>query len=168
MKTLLTAAVLVCASSALAQDVTSYGLQRGSIGVFAGGGAQISDGTHPTITWGMDLGLTRYFGLYAEAAGVLAYSAQVGEFFGGGGAMFSANNRSHIVPFARVGVDYGRIEVFRYGGVNMPVLRYGGGFDAYVTRHFGVETQVTGLRTLGQYGGNNAGAVTFGVFYRTK
>lgn len=166
MKTLIFAALFLSAS-AFAED-GSYGLQRGSVGVFAGGGAQISAGAHPAINGGVDIGLAKYIGLYANATGVLAYSANVGEFFGGGGVMVSGNNRSRIVPFARAGMEYGRVEVFHWGGANVPVARYGGGFDAYVTKHFGIETQVGGLRTLGHLGGDNAGFVTFGAFYRSR
>jgi hypothetical protein len=80
----------------------------------------------------------------------------------------TGNNKSRIVPFARVGMDYGRLTVFHWGGMNIPALHLGGGFEAYVTKHFGVETQVSVLHTLGNYGGDNAGFVTFGLFYRTK
>ena len=159
------------ARPALQQDISkgdSYGLRPGSVGAFANGGMQINNGAHPTIGGGMDVGLIKYFGLYGEGSYTLAYNAQLGEFFGGGGVMVTGNNRSHIVPFGRFGMDYGRLTVFRYGGVNVPAVRYGGGFDAYVTRHFGIETAVTGLRTVGRYSGANLGFVTFGLFYRTK
>jgi hypothetical protein len=63
----------------------------------------------------------------------------------------------------RGGMDYGRLTLFHWGGRNIPALHLGGGFDAYVTKHFGVETQVSVLHTLGNYGGDNAGFVTFGL-----
>jgi hypothetical protein len=96
---------LIIASGAFAQEGDFYGLQRGSVGVFVGGGPQINSGAHPSISGGVDFGLTKYVGLYADATGVLAYSANVGEFFGGGGVMVSASNKSRIVPFGRFGMD---------------------------------------------------------------
>jgi hypothetical protein len=160
--------LILFASSGFAQEAPSYGLQSGSIGAFVTGGAEVSAGAHPTIAGGVDVGLHKYVGLYGEVGYTLAYNGQVGEFLGGGGLEVTANNRSRIVPFARVGMDYARVTVFGLGGANVPAVRYGGGFDAYLTRHFGIETQVTGLRTVGRLGGDNIGFVTFGLFYRTR
>ena len=160
--------ISLLAVAGLHAENPSYGLERGSIGANFSGGMQINQGAHPALTGGIDIGLAKYVGLYAEGTGVLAYHANVGEFFGGGGVMFTANNKSRIVPFAKVGMDYGRIEVFHLGGANVPAIRYGGGFDAYITRKFGIETQVAGIRTVGNLGGDNAGFVTFGVFYRSR
>jgi hypothetical protein len=156
------------ASGSFGQETAAYGLQRGSVGVFGGGGFQVSGGAHPSVEGGLDVGLCKYLGLYGEGTYTLAYNANVREFFGGGGIMVAGTNRSRIVPFLRGGMDYGRLTVFRWGGMNVPAIRYGGGFDAYVTRHFGIETQVSGLRTVGNYGGDNIGFVTFGIFYRSK
>jgi hypothetical protein len=91
-----------------------YGLQHGSIGGWIGAGPQFSfansspNHTHPAITGGFDYGLTKYLGLYGNVTGVLAFSARVGEIFGGGGLMVSACHRSRLVPFGRFGVDYGQ------------------------------------------------------------
>jgi len=144
----------------------SYGLERGSFGAFVGGGAWISHGTHPLISGGIDYGLAKYFGLYAELGEGWAYS-QVGSFRAGGGAMVSINNRSRIVPFARLGVAYQRNTLFGSDlHVNGAALHYAGGFDVYASRHFGIETQVLGASGISNLHGNSA-TITFGVFYRS-
>lgn len=168
MKTIGLMMVMAVAALAGSADGDSYGLQKGSFGANFGGGMQINAGAHPMVTGGIDIGLAKYVGLYAEGTGVLAYKGNVGEFFGGGGLMVTANNRSRIVPFARIGADYGRLQLFGWGGANVPLLKASGGFDAYITRHFGIETQVGMMHSLGRVGGHNLGAVTFGVFYRSK
>ena len=71
------------------------------------------------------------------------------------------------MPFAKFGPDFVRATVFGYRGRDYLAVRYGGGFDAYVTRHFGIETQVFGDRLV--YNSSvNLPYVTFGVFYRTR
>jgi hypothetical protein len=174
-------AVLVFAlSSASAQENPSYGLEAGSFGVFAAGGTTIHDaipqtnGTHTVLHTGFDIGLHKYFGVYLNVTGTLAYHANAVGF--SGGAMFTANNRSRIIPFARFGPGYGRgplIGVVKgvpvlAGYANGPRLFYSGGLDAYVTRNFGAELLVGASYGLGKYGGINTGGAAFGVFYRTR
>jgi hypothetical protein len=166
MKTLITLALLVCASG-FAED-GSYGLQRGSVGAFLGGGAWINGGTHPAVVGGMDFGLAKYVGLYVGAADGLAYNGRVNAFTAGGGLMVAGNNKSRIVPIGRFGLAYDRTTVFGYGGVNIPVAHYAGGFDAYVSKHFGIETEVIGGRSFGRYGGGNSAQIVFGAFYRSR
>jgi hypothetical protein len=163
----ISALAFMCASVSFAEEGI-YGPQSGSIGASVAGGVSIFAGAHPTVGGGVDIGLSRYFGLYGEGTYTLAYRAQVGAFFGGGGVQIAFPNQSRVVPFARFGMDYGQITVFGYGGASIPALRFGGGFDTYVARNFGIETQMEVLHTVGNYGGGNAGAVTFGVFYRSK
>jgi hypothetical protein len=116
----------------------------------------------------MDFGLAKYVGLYVGVADGLAYNARVNAFSAGGGLMLTANNRSRIVPFGRFGLTYDRTTVFGYGGANIPVATYGGGFDAYVSKHFGVQTQVIGGRSFGRFGGGNSATIAFGAFYRSR
>ena len=151
-----------------AADTDSYGLQRGSVGVNVAGGAWINGGTHPTVHGGLDVGLAKYVGLWFQAGEGLAYNAQVGVFSAGGGVMVAATNKSRIVPFGKFGAMYNRSTLFGYGGVNVPVLAYGGGFDVYASRHFGIETQVGGGHSVGRFGGGNSATITFGAFYRSK
>jgi len=160
--------ILVVTSGVFASDGDSYGLQRGSVGAYVGGGPWVSYGTHPQIGGGMDFGLAKYVGLYAGVGEGLAYRAQVGTFAAGGGVMIAATNKSRIVPFAKFGGTYNRTTVFGVGGVNIPVIGYGGGVDAYCTRHFGIHTGVSGGRSVGRFGGGNSATVSFGVFYRSK
>jgi hypothetical protein len=150
-----------------AQEIP-YGLDRGSVGVVVDGGMQIKNGAHPTLNGTVDFGLLKYFGLYAESGYTLAYNAQLGEYYGGGGVEVTGNNRSRIIPFARAGMDYGRMTAFGYGGTNVPAVHVAGGMDAYVTRHFGLEAKFGLLHGWKNGLSSSLPDVTFGVFYRSK
>jgi hypothetical protein len=170
MKTTIKAVLILTALFAVSGFAAegSYGLERGSVGAFVGGGVWISQGTHPAIGGGMDFGLHKYVGLYGEAGEGLAYGARMGAFMTNGGVMVTGNNRSRIIPFARVGMGYERTTAFGYGvHLNRALVSYAGGFDAYITKHFGMETQIRGGTTLGYYGSSGA-TIGFGVFYRSK
>jgi hypothetical protein len=149
------------------QQESSYGdgLETGSFGFSVNVGTQVNFGAHPAFAVSLDAGLHKYVGIYAEGSYVLAYNAQVGEFFGGGGLMVTGNNRYRVIPFGKVGGDYGRVTLFRYRGVNVPAVRYGGGCDFYLTRHFGADMEITGLSTVGRVK-TTAAFITFGLFYR--
>jgi hypothetical protein len=164
------------ASCSFAQEERpSYGLEPGSVGVFAGAGTTLNNGTHTALDGGVDVGLFKRFGLYAEASDAFAHYAHANAFYGGGGIMVTANNHSRIVPYGRVGMDYGKVSqsvtvgrVTVSSHLHASAVRYGGGIDAYATRNFGVEVQVADLYTVGRYGGTNATGIIFGVFYRTR
>jgi len=160
--------ILLVASCVFAQDGDLFGLQRGSVGAFVEGGPWISGGTHPFVGGGVDFGFARYVGMYVDGGYGLAYGAKVGAFSAGSGIMIAATNKTRIVPFGKFGAAYDRTTLFGYGGVNVPEITYGGGVDGYLTKHFGLHTQVTGGRSVGRFGGSNSATIGFGIFYRSK
>jgi hypothetical protein len=60
--------ILVSIASCSAQEGNSYGLKPGSVGVFAGAGTTLNNGTHTALDGGVDVGLFKRFGLYAWPA----------------------------------------------------------------------------------------------------
>ena len=184
--------VLLLASFAFAADNEGYGFQPGTVvGWGAGGGTFASGmtGFHPTIGAGLDIGFHKYLGIFVEggysrvmnenitacAYGYCASAnAKASMVQGGGGLEVVATNQSRFVPYGKIGMGYVRgigsasSGGYSYGtSAGAPAILGGGGFRAYLNGHFGIDIQVTGLRTVGNNGGGTTGVVTVGVFVQS-
>jgi len=170
-------AFIVLSTSAFAADKDTFGYQPGTVLGFIGlGGGGGASGIHPASMLGIEVGLTRYVGIFGEGGYTCAYNCSFSTSTGGAlqfeaGVKMVATNNSRFVPFAKLG--FGAVRGFgRSGGYyafsnSVPAAVLGAGLRIYVNPHFGFETQITGLRTVGNYGGSTSGVGTFGIFLQS-
>jgi hypothetical protein len=173
-----------------------YGFQPGTISGSGGFGVMHSSngtGLHPAVTGGVDIGFHKYLGVFgsggwshmSDSASACVYyscasaSGKVNYYQVGGGLEVVGTNRSRVVPYgkfgaayvgasARVSVSGGPIYVSGSGSASAPAVLVAGGVRTYINRHWGIDTQVTGLRTVGRNGGSTIVAPTVGVFFQSK
>ena len=143
----------------------------------------------PTFGGGFEVGLHRYFGVFwdgtytrlvndgvAVCTNVACISGDVkaSAIVFSGGLEVVGTNRSRVVPYAKVGMGYGRewASIFGVGffgdSIRAPAIAFGGSVHIYITQHFGIESQVLGYRFFHNGGGSTAIIPTFGVFAQSK
>jgi hypothetical protein len=158
----------------------TYGLQTGTVGGFVDGGglhASGGGGLYPALKTGMDIGITKYIGVFAEGGAsrisestvvcpyrcaVISYRANLYE--AGGGVEVVGTNHSHFVPYAKVGMAYTWVG----GGSGDPAILAAGGLRSYITHHVGIDAQFTVVHVLSRYGDGTYIAPTVGVFFQSK
>jgi hypothetical protein len=184
---------VVLSLGAYAADDGAYGFQPGTVVGWGGGGGTYASGLtgiHPTVGGGIEVGFHRYLGIFGEggysrmlnesvsgcAYGYCASAtAKASAIQVGGGLEVVGTNHSRFVPYGKIGMGYVR----GYGSASSsgysysasagaPAIVFGGGFRAYVNHHFGIDTQFTGLRTVGNYGGGTTGIGTVGICLQSK
>lgn len=179
-------------SSHAADNTGLHGLQLGSVTAFGGAGFSYSSGlsgVHPNFGGGVSVGLHRYFGVFAEGgysrmgnvndatcSPACVYTDVKLSFTDfAGGLEVVGTNRSRIVPFAQVGVGYGRgTGSVAFSGFSLSAstgttaIAFGGGIRAYLSHHVGISVDVMGLRLVGNEGGGTVGVSRLGVFVQSK
>jgi hypothetical protein len=179
------------------EDVAPYGFQPGTVAGFAGVGAMHASGSgtgiHPTLGGGIELGFHKYLGVFGEgawsrmsdsASACVGYycayaSGKVNYYQVGGGLEIVGTNRSRFVPYGKFGgalvgaaatvsVNDGRFSGSASESASAPAILVAGGVRSYINRHWGIDAQVTGLRTVGGNGGSTIVAPTVGVFFQSK
>lgn len=176
-------------------EKTPYGMKAGTVMGSAGfGGMHFSgsNGLHPAIVGGAEIGLHKYMAVFVDggyshagnsaSACVYSYCVSAGlseHFYSvGGGLEVVGTNRSRFVPYGRIGAAYASVaQRARVSGLvggsygdtySAPAVVAGGGLKTYITHRIGIDTKLTVLRTVGNNGGGTAIAPTVGVFFQTK
>ena len=180
--------LFILSISAFAGDSGPYGIQLGSVIGFGGAGLGYDSGRagiHPGFGGGVEVGLHRYFGLFGDVDYLsrfndAVYTCYQGCIYGSvksnlvdaaGGLEVVGNNHSRFVPYAKIGMGYGRATGSAFGysaSAGAPAIAFGVGLHAYVRRHFGIEAQVLTLHYVGSNGGGTTAVSTFGVFLQSK
>jgi len=202
MKRITYACALVCllttglyAQNDKTPEQTSYGMKAGTVMGSAGfGGMHFSgsNGLHPAIVGGADIGIHKYMAVFVDgtwahsgnSAGACVYgycvSAGVSNhsYTVGGGFEVVGTNRSRFVPYGKIGAAYAntaqRVRVSgivagNYGQTySVPAVETGGGLRTYISHRIGIDTRLTALRTVGSRGGVTAIAPTVGVFFQSR
>ena len=171
-------ALIVLSTSAFAADKETFGYQPGTVLGFIGlGGGGGASGIHPASMLGIEVGVSRYVGMFGEGGYTCAFNcSSTGSVTGGAlqfeaGVKLVATNNSRFVPFAKLGFGamrgFGRSEGYYAFSNSIPAAVLGAGLRIYVNPHFGIETQITGLRTVGNNGSSTSGVGTFGIFLQS-
>jgi hypothetical protein len=177
-------------------DAAPYGFHAGTVGGSIEGGGMhetgAGGGLHPALKGGVEIGVHKYLAIFGEggwshasgnASSCYGYycasaSATLNYYQLGGGLEVVGTNHSRFVPYGKIGAAYvgagARVNLSGvYSGsgsgyASAPAAVAGGGLRAYINHHVGIDTQVSFLRTLGNYGGSTIIAPTVGVFFQSK
>ena len=92
-----------------------------------------------------------------------------------GGAEVVTTNRSRFVPYAKIGMGYGRatgsatVDGFNANASSgSAAVVFGGGVRVYLYRHFGLVGDVLGFHFVGDHGGGTTVFSTIGIFVQSK
>jgi hypothetical protein len=173
----------------------NYGFHAGTVGGSIEGGGMHETGAnrfYPALKGGVEIGVHKYLAVFGEggwahtsgSASSCYYgycasaSARLNYYELGGGLEVVGTNRSRFVPYGKFGAAYvgasaavnvrGVVGYRGTGYASAPAALAGGGLRAYINHHVGINTQVSFLRTLGNYGGSTIIVPTVGVFFQSK
>lgn len=183
------------ASTSEKKEAAPYGFRLGTVsGAVEFGGMYMQGvrGIHPALLGRFEAGLHKYVGVFMEGgysrAGdngsvcvsyyCASYNVRSNFYSFGGGMEVIGSNRSRVVPYGKFGLAYaygtdsadvsGVITGTIRDGAGAPAILTGGGVRTYITHNVGINTHVSVLRTVGNYGGAWIFAPTVGVFFQSK